>query len=88
MAMTRRVTVVWAVLIGLTFASFIVGIEQSAGMASAAAVVIIAIALCKVRLIGKHFMDLRAAPRTLRLMFDGYVLAVFTTLVMLGLVVS
>lgn len=49
MTVTRRVTLVWAVLIGLTFASFIVGVEQGAGVASAAAVVIIGIALLKVR---------------------------------------
>ena len=78
----------WALLIGLTFASFIVGVEQGAGAASAAAVLIIGIALFKVRLIGMHFMDIRTAPRTLRLIFEGYVLAVFTTLVTLDLVVS
>ncbi|OBH09122.1 hypothetical protein A5692_21455 [Mycobacterium sp. E342] len=88
MAMTRRVTLVWAALIGLTFASFTVGVEQGAGVASAAAVVIIGLALCKVRLIGLHFMDIRAAPRTLRLIFEGYVLVVFATLVTLDLVVS
>lgn len=88
MTVTRRVTLVWAVLIGLTFASFIVGVEQGAGVASAAAVVIIGIALFKVRLIAMHFMDVRTAPRALRLVFEGYVLAVFATLVTLDLVVS
>lgn len=88
MTVTRRVTLVWAVLIGLTFASFIVGVEQGAGVASAAAVVIIGIAVFKVRLIGMHFMDVRTAPRALRLVFEGYVLAVFATLVTLDLVVS
>jgi Prokaryotic Cytochrome C oxidase subunit IV len=51
-------------------------------------VLIIGIALFKVRLVGLHFMDIRTAPRTLRLIFDGYVLAVFATLVTLDLVVS
>lgn len=88
MTVTRRVTLVWAVLMGLTFASFIVGVEQGAGVASAAAVVIIGIAVFKVRLIGMHFMDVRTAPRALRLVFGGYVLAVFATLVTLDLVVS
>ncbi|MGD1170138.1 cytochrome C oxidase subunit IV family protein [Mycobacterium seoulense] len=81
-------TLVWAALIGLTFASFTVGVEQGAGVASAAAVVIIGLALSKVRLIGLHFMDIRAAPCTLRLIFEGYVLVVFATLVTLDLVVS
>ena len=33
--------------------------------------------MLKVRLIGLHFMDLRVAPTPLRLLFEGYVLAVF-----------
>jgi len=88
MAMTRRVTLVWMLLLGITFASFVVGIEQGAGVASAAAVVIIGLALCKVRLIGIHFMDVRVAPRPLRLIFEAYVLAVFVTLATLDLVVT
>ncbi len=88
MAMTRRVTLVWMLLLGITFASFVVGVEQGAGVASAAAVVIIGLALCKVRLIGIHFMDVRVAPRPLRLIFEAYVLAVFVTLATLDLVVT
>lgn len=87
-AMTRRLTLVWMLLLGITFASFVVGVEQGAGAASAAAVVIIGLALCKVRLIGIHFMDLRVAPRPLRLIFEAYVLAVFVTLATLDLVVT
>ena len=87
-AVARRVTLVWVLLLGLTFASFVVGIEQGAGAASAAAVAIIGLALFKVRLIGIHFMDLRIAPRPLRLLFEAYALAVFTVLVTLDLVVS
>ena len=86
--MTRRLTLVWMLLLGITFASFVVGVEQGAGAASAAAVVIIGLALCKVRLIGIHFMDLRVAPRPLRLIFEAYVLAVFVTLATLDLVVT
>lgn len=88
MTATRRVTVVWVALLGLTFASFVVGIEQGAGVASAAAVVIIGIAMFKVRLIGIHFMDLRVAPRALRLIFEAYVLAVFVVLATIDLVVA
>jgi hypothetical protein len=86
--MTRRVTLVWMLLLGITFASFVVGVEQGTGVASAAAVVIIGLALCKVRLIGIHFMDVRVAPRPLRLIFEAYVLAVFVTLATLDLVVT
>lgn len=87
MTATGRVTVVWIALMALTFASFIVGIEQGAGFASGAAAMLIGIALFKVRLIGIHFMDLRIAPRPLRLIFEGYALAVFIVLVTIDLVV-
>ena len=74
-------------LIALTFASFLVGIEQSVDAANAAAVAIVGLALFKVRLIGIHFMDLRVAPLPLRLIFEGYVLAVFVALATIDLVV-
>jgi hypothetical protein len=85
MTATRRLTLVWALLLALTFGSFLIGIEQGAGFASAGAVVIIGIALFKVRLIGIHFMDLRVAPRPLRLVFEGYVLTAFVALTCIDL---
>jgi caa(3)-type oxidase subunit IV len=85
---TRRITTVWLALLALTFASFLVGVEQSADTESIAAIVIIGVALFKVRLIGLHFMDLRVAPQALRLLFEGYVLAVFVALTIIDLVVS
>ena len=87
MTATRRVTLVWALLLALTFGSFLVGVEQGAGFASVGAAIIIGIALFKVRLIGLHFMDVRAAPRALRALFEGYVLAVFLVLVALDIFV-
>jgi hypothetical protein len=80
-------TMVWAVLLLLTFGSFVVGIEQGAGIASAAAVVIIGIALFKVRLIGLHFMDLREAVRPLQLIFEAYLVIVFAALVFIDLAI-
>jgi hypothetical protein len=88
MTATRRLTLVWAVLLALTFGSFVVGIEQSADFAGAAAIAIIGIALFKVRLIGLHFMDVRVAPTALRLLFEGYVLVVFVALVTLDVAVK
>jgi hypothetical protein len=85
MTATRRLTLVWGLLLALTFGSFVVGVEQGAGFASAGAVVIIGIALFKVRLIGINFMDLRVAPRPLRLLFEGYVLVVFAVLTCIDL---
>lgn len=87
MSATRRLTLVWVLLLAMTFGAFVIGIEQGVGFASAGAVLIIGIALLKVRLIGIHFMDVRVAPRPLRLLFEGYVLVVFVALVVLDLVV-
>jgi hypothetical protein len=88
MSATRRLTLVWAVLLTLTFGSFVVGIEQSADFAGAAAIAIIGVALLKVRLIGLHFMDVRIAPTALRVLFEGYVLVVFVALVVLDVLVK
>ncbi len=87
MTATRRVTLIWGLLLALTFGSFLVGVEQGAGFASAGGVIIVGIAMFKVRLIGIHFMDLRAAPLALRVLFEGYVLAVFLVLAALHLFV-
>jgi hypothetical protein len=40
-----------------------------------------------VGMIGLHFMDLRRAPLALRVLFEGYLLAVFVTLVIFDLAV-
>ncbi|MFZ0717783.1 cytochrome C oxidase subunit IV family protein [Mycobacterium sp.] len=88
MTATRRVTLVWVLLLALTFGSFLVGVEQGAAFASAGAAIIVGIAMLKVRLIGIHFMDLRVAPRALRALFEGYVLAVFLVLLALDIFVK
>jgi hypothetical protein len=85
MTATKRLVAVWAALLLLTFGSFAVGIEQSERLSAAATVVIIAVAMLKVRLIGLHFMDIRVAPLALRLIFEGYVLVVFVALAALAL---
>jgi hypothetical protein len=84
----RRLVWVWALLLALTLGSLVLGIEQSPGLATVAAVIIVGVAMIKVRLIGAHFMDLRVAPRPLRWIFDGYVLAVFLVLSALDLAVT
>ena len=86
MATSRRVTMVWLVLLAFTCGSSLVGAEMGAGSASATAI-IIALALFKVRLIGIHFMEVRVAPAPLRLLFEGYVLVVYATLTALTLTV-
>lgn len=88
MATGRRLTLVWVVLLVITFGSFLIGIEQSPSFASAGAVLIIGLALVKVRLVGLHFMDVRSAPPVLRMVFEGYVLAVLAALVALDVLVG
>jgi hypothetical protein len=88
MTTTRRLTLVWALLLALTFGSFVIGIEQGAAFASTGAVLIIGIALVKVRFIGVYFMDLRVAPTPLRMLFEGYVLVVFVALTGIDLFVA
>ncbi|MDT5367244.1 MAG: hypothetical protein QOC62_1675 [Mycobacterium sp.] len=88
MTVPRRLTLVWILLLALTFGSFVIGIEQGAGFAAQAALIIIGIALFKVRLIGLHYMDLRNALLGLRLVFEGYLLAVFTALAVIDFVVK
>jgi hypothetical protein len=88
MTASRRITLVWILLLALTFGSFTIGIEQGSGFAAQAALIIIGIALFKVRLIGLHFMDLRTAIVPLRMMFEGYLIAVFTALAVVDLAVK
>jgi hypothetical protein len=88
MTVPRRLTLVWILLLALTFGSFVIGIEQGSGFAAQAALIIIGIALFKVRLIGLHYMDLRSALLGLRLVFEGYLLAVFTALAVIDFVVK
>ena len=88
MTAPRRITLVWILLLALTFGSFLIGSEQGSGFAAQAALIIIGIALIKVRLVGLHFMDLRSATVPLRMIFEGYLLAVFTALAAIDLVVK
>ena len=88
MTATRRITLIWILLLALTFGSFVIGIEQGSSFAAQAALIIIGIALFKVRLIGLYYMDLGSAPLGLRVMFEGYLLAVFTALAVIALAVK
>lgn len=80
MTLAKRLTGVWAVLLVLTFGSFAVGIEQSDRLTFAATLVIIGVAMLKVRFIGLHFMDLRIAPRPLRMIYEAWIVVVFIVL--------
>ncbi len=69
-------------MIVLTLISWRVGEEHSLD-GRVATVIVLVVAFFKVRLVGRHFMELRAAPRGLALLFDGYCLVVCVTLVVM-----
>jgi caa(3)-type oxidase subunit IV len=68
----------WLVLVAATVVSWVVGAEHGTG--SMVAIVVLAIATIKVRLVGLDFMELRHAPTPLRAIFETYCLAVWAVL--------
>jgi hypothetical protein len=75
-----RVAAVWVALVLATAASWLLGGEHLIHRQEAAAIVVIAIAFVKVRLVGMHFMELHAAPTALRAVFQGWCLVAFGVL--------
>lgn len=72
-------SIAWLVLIVLTVVAWLLGTDHGFGPNghTAAAIVILAVAVFKVRLVGVYFMDLREAPAALRLGFEGYCVLLF-----------
>jgi hypothetical protein len=68
----------WLVLIVATLLSFALGADHGTG--SVMAVVVLAIAGIKIRLVGLDFMELRSAPLPLRVVFEGYCLGLWAVL--------
>lgn len=69
---------VWAVLVVATLVSWAVGSDHGTG--SLVAVIVLGVALVKVRFVGLDFMELRNAPLALRAAFEGYCLALWCVL--------
>ncbi|NED62514.1 hypothetical protein G3I15_16470, partial [Streptomyces sp. SID10244] len=63
----RRYVRTWLILVMLAVVMPIVSLETHAG--TAAAVVVLALAAYKVRLVGLDFMEIRSAPKGLRWVF-------------------
>ena len=74
----NRAGVSWLLLVVATLASWLVGAEHGTG--STVAVVVLAIAAVKIRLVGLDFMELRHAPVPLRAAFEGYCVALWAVL--------
>ena len=84
--LSNRAGVTWLILVAATIVSWAVGAEHGTG--SAVAVLVLAIAAVKVRLVGLDFMELRHAPLWLRLAFEGWTLVVCVALVVLNYMVA
>lgn len=68
----------WLLLVAATVAAWVVGADHGTG--ATVAVVVLAIAAVKVRLIGLDFMELRRAPIPLRAAFECYCVGMWAVL--------
>lgn len=80
----RRLAVAWIVVVALTLIYLVIGgsvdDEGIPGASTAASVTAIALALTKMRIIMREFMDVRHAPRVLRTMTDALVIVMGASL--------
>ena len=72
---------VWLLLILLTIGSF--AVIEGGLFAIVAPVIVIGIAAYKARLIMMHFMELKSAPRTWRIMYTTWI-GVAATIILVG----
>jgi caa(3)-type oxidase subunit IV len=77
-------SVAWMALTALTVISWALGTQHGLGGGNhvPASLVIVGVAVFKLRLVGLYFMELREAPLALRGIFEGY------CVVLLGLLVG
>lgn len=73
-----RSTVVWAALIVATIVSWVLGSEHGTG--SLVAIVVLGVAMIKIRFVGLDFMELRRAPLLLRAAFECYCVVLWCVL--------
>ena len=78
-----RQLAVWLLLLALTVATIVLGVDESG--ARVASVALILIGVFKLRLVALHFMEIRSAPLALRLIIELYAVGVGAALVVLYL---
>jgi caa(3)-type oxidase subunit IV len=83
---TKGSAIVWAALVVFTVLSFVLGGEHVIDNKTLAAAIVVGIAAIKIRLVGLHFMELRAAPLALRTVFEVYCGLLFAVLMGIYLV--
>ncbi|MFI5510316.1 cytochrome C oxidase subunit IV family protein [Mycobacterium sp. NPDC051804] len=74
----NRAGLSWLILVAATVVAWAVGADHGTG--SMVAIVVLAIAAIKVRLVGLDFMELRRAPMPLRVMFETYCFVIWAVL--------
>jgi hypothetical protein len=77
----HRTTAIWMVLVLATCGTWLLGAETRQSPSAFATTILMLIAFIKVRLVGLEFMELRSAPLALRLMFESYVVVVFSVVI-------
>ncbi|MFZ2175303.1 MAG: cytochrome C oxidase subunit IV family protein [Rhodococcus sp. (in: high G+C Gram-positive bacteria)] len=77
-----RNNLVWAALVAVTLVSWLVASIHGAGadVARTGATVALLLAFLKAWIVGREFMEIRHAPRVLRIAFGGWVVVVGTVL--------
>ncbi len=82
-ALHHRITIVWFGLVLATLVSWTLSSEHvfnSTGARTLTTMAVLAVALVKVRYIGLDFMELRHAPRALRLVLEIWLMGVYALL--------
>ena len=74
-----KASLIWFLLCALTIVSWALGTNHGSGAGHhlPASLVILAVAVFKVRLVGLYFMELKTATNVLRGLFEGYCLGLF-----------
>jgi hypothetical protein len=80
MTTTRSITYVWLILSAITVFSWWLAPAHGSGAVQPSVpitVAVVALGFVKGRLIVRHFMEVRAAPRWLKLATDGWLVALW-----------
>lgn len=75
--------IVWLLLLGATAAAYLTQLEATRDFPRIVGSIILVLAFIKVWLIGMRYMELQHAPFALRLVYQGWVIALGSVLIIL-----
>ena len=81
--LATRLTLIWALLVGATLASWAIGHGFGLQGRAAASAAVIIVAFVKARYVIREFMELRQAPRFMRIIADVWAMVVCSLLLAL-----